>query len=116
MPARLSTSRSTGLVHGGGLGNPLTLDWIALEDEVTIGDVALSSGLIGVFEGGALVNRFPPGLIIGRVANVRRSEAEILQTAEIQSAVDFLGLEKVFVITGFPQEDITGFANPLGDE
>lgn len=115
IPARLSNSRSVGLVHGGGLGNAMTMDWIPLEDEVAVGDVALTSGLIGEFEEGALVNRFPPGLIIGRVADVRRSEAEILQAAEIQSAVDFDSLEKVFVITGFPQEDLSGFEDPLGE-
>ncbi|MCA9980072.1 MAG: rod shape-determining protein MreC [Anaerolineales bacterium] len=115
VPSRLSESRSVGLVHGGGLGNPMTMDWIPLEDEVAVGDVALTSGLIGEFVDGAMVNRFPPGLIMGRVSAVRRSEAEILQTAEIQSAVDFGALEKVFVITGFPQEDLSGFEDPLGE-
>ncbi len=115
IPARLSESRSPGLVHGGGLGNPMSMDWIPLEAEVTVGDTVLTSGLIGEFVAGAMVSRFPSGLIIGRVANVRRSDADILQTAEVQSAVDFGKLEKVFVITGFPQTDLGGLENPLDE-
>lgn len=116
IPARLSTSRATGLVHGGGRGNSMQMDWIPLEAEVAIGDVVLTSGLVGQFDQGLLVGRFPKGLVIGRVANVVRSEAEILQQATVQSAVDFQDLELVFVITEFPQENLTPFENPLGDQ
>ena len=116
IPARLSASRATGLVHGGGRGNAMSMDWIPLEADVAVGDVVLTSGLIGQFDQGLLVGRFPKGLVIGRVANVVRSDAEILQTATVQSAVDFYDLEVVFVVTEFPQEDLTSFENPLGDQ
>ena len=116
IPSRLSASRATGLVHGGGRGNAMSMDWIPLEAEVTVGDVVLTSGLIGQFDQGLLVGRFPRGLVIGRVSNVIRSDAEILQTATVQSAVDFYDLELVFVVTEFPQEDLTSFENPLGDQ
>jgi rod shape-determining protein MreC len=115
IPGRLSSNRTTGLVHGGGLGRPLKMDWIPLEAEVTVGDIVVTSGLVGQFAEGAMVSRFPAGLVIGRVAGVQRSEAEILQTAEVLSAVDFASLERVWVVTGFPLEDFGGFANPLGD-
>lgn len=109
VPARLSGSRATGLVHGGGEGGSLRMDWIPLEAEVEIGDVVLTSGLIGEFDQGVLVGRFPRGLIIGRVAEVRRSDAEILQQAVVQTDVEFDDLELVFVITDFPKEDLTPF-------
>lgn len=114
VPVRLSNSRATGVVHGGGLGSDMVMDWIPLEAEVEPGDVVLTSGLIGEFEQGLMVGRFPKGLVLGRVADVVRSDAEILQRATVQSAVDFSGLELVFVITAFPQEDITPFEDPLG--
>lgn len=116
IPARLATTRSVGLVHGGGLGNPMQMDWIPVEAEVEIGETVVTSGLIGEFEQGALVSRFPAGLVLGRVARVDRSNAAILQTAEVQSAVDFGSLEKVFVITGFPQTDLQDLENPLDEE
>ena len=109
IPARLSSSRATGLVHGRGGGGTLQMDWIPLEAEVEAGDVVLTSGLLGEFDEGILVGRFPRGLIIGRVASVERSEAEILQRATVQTDIEFDDLELVFVITDFPKEDLTPF-------
>lgn len=113
VPARMSESRATGLIHGGGSSENLRMDWIPLEAEVAVGDVVLTSGLIGQFDQGILVGRFPKGLIIGRIASVERSDAEILQRALIQTDVNFDDLELVFVITDFPKVDITPFENPL---
>ncbi|MEM9778039.1 MAG: rod shape-determining protein MreC, partial [Chloroflexota bacterium] len=115
VPGRLSTSRATGLVHGTGTGRTMEMDWIPLEAEVGIGDVVLSSGLVGQFDQGVLVGRFPRDLILGRVTEVERSDANILQRAVIQSEVDFDDLETVFVITDFPKDDITPFEDPLGE-
>lgn len=115
IPGRLSTSRATGLVHGTGSGNTMEMDWIPLEADVQIGDVVLTSGLIGQFDQGILVGRFPRGLAIGRVTGVERSDADILQRAIVQSDVNFNDLELVFVITDFPKDDITPFEDPLGE-
>ncbi|MEM8857176.1 MAG: rod shape-determining protein MreC [Chloroflexota bacterium] len=115
VPGRLSTSRATGLIHGTGTGRTMEMDWIPLEAEVEIGDVVLSSGLIGQFDQGILVGRFPKDLIIGRVTEVERSDANILQRAVIQSEVNFDDLENVFVIIDFPKDDITPFEDPLGE-
>ncbi len=115
IPVRLSESRTVGVLHGGGLGGDLRIDWIPLEDQIAVGDVVITSGLVGEFEQGMQVSRFPKGLIVGRVSDVERSEAEILQRAVIQSAVDFEGLEFVFVITEFPRNDLSGFEDPLGE-
>jgi rod shape-determining protein MreC len=115
IPGRLSSSRATGLVHGTGSGNAMEMDWIPLEADVQIGDVVLTSGLIGQFDQGILVGRFPRGLSFGRVTEVERSDADILQRAVIQSDVNFDDLEFVFVITDFPKEDITPFEDPLGE-
>ncbi|MBK8434725.1 MAG: rod shape-determining protein MreC [Chloroflexi bacterium] len=114
IPARLGTSRAIGVLHGGGRGGDITLDWIPLESVAEVGDVVVTSGLVGEFEAGMMVSRFPAGIVIGRVATVRRSEAEILQSAVVQSAVNFAALETVFVVTDFPRNDLSGFEDPLG--
>ncbi len=100
IPARLGTSRATGIVRGGGLGGALTMDWIDLEAQIVVGETVLSSGLGG---------KFPEDMIIGRVTAVERQEAELFQRAIIQPAADFSSLEMVFVITDFRTIDTTIF-------
>jgi rod shape-determining protein MreC len=109
IPARLGTSRATGIVRGGGLGGAMTMDWIGLETQIEPGEVVLTSGLGG---------RFPEDMVIGEVIEVERREADLFQSATIQPAVDFDSLEMVFIITDFravdtsifdaAQEDLTG--------
>ncbi len=106
VPARLGNSRATGLLRGGGLGGSLVMDWIDLKYQVGIGEVALTSGLGG---------EFPQDIVIGRVSEVERSEAELSQQAVVQPAVDFDALEMVFVITNFQPIDIDVFSNPSGN-
>ncbi|MDX1613429.1 MAG: rod shape-determining protein MreC [Candidatus Promineifilaceae bacterium] len=100
VPGRLSRSRATGVVRGGGLGGGMHMDWIDLEAQVEVGEVVMTSGLGG---------RFPQDLVIGRVLEVERQQAELFQTAVIQPAVDFADLETVFIITDFRPIDTTIF-------
>ena len=48
-------------------------------------------------------------MVIGRVVEVDRREADLFQEAVIQPAVDFNSLEVVFVITDFRAIDTTIF-------
>jgi rod shape-determining protein MreC len=100
IPARLGNSRATGIVRGGGLGGSMTMDWIDLEAQAEVGETVLTSGLGG---------RFPQDMVIGRVVEVERQEAELFQRAVIQPAVDFDSLEMVFVITDFRAVDTSIF-------
>ncbi len=100
IPARLDVSRATGIVRGGGLGGSMTMEWIGLEEQVEIGEVVLTSGLGG---------KFPEDMVIGRVSELDRREADLFQTAVIQPAVDFENLEMVFVITDFREIDTSIF-------
>lgn len=45
--------------------------------------------------------KFPENLVIGRVIDVERNEAELFQRAVVQPAVDFNSVEIVFVVTEF---------------
>lgn len=100
IPARLGDSRATGIVRGGGLGGVIALDWLDLEAQIAIGEVVYTSGLGG---------RFPEDMVIGRVTDLERREADLFQKAVIQPAVDFDSLEMVFVITDFRTIDTSIF-------
>jgi rod shape-determining protein MreC len=100
IPVRLGTSRATGILRGGGLGGVTTVDWIDLKFPVETGELVMSSGLDG---------KFPQDLVIGRVIEVDRNEAELFQQAVVQPAEDVNTLEVVFVITDFQTIDLGVF-------
>ena len=75
-------------------------DWIDLKHDIEVGEVVLTSGLGG---------RFPQDLVIGRVIEVDRREAELFQRAIVQAAADLDSLEIVFVITDFEPVDTSIF-------
>jgi rod shape-determining protein MreC len=96
VPARLGNSRATGILRGGGVGGSLSIDWIDLKHQLEVGEVVLTSGLGG---------RFPQDLVIGRVIEVDRREAELFQRAVVQPVVEFDSLEVLFVVTDFEPVD-----------
>ena len=79
----------------------MTIDWIDLKHQLDVGEVVLTSGLGG---------RFPQDLVVGRVIEVDRREAELFQRAVVQPAVDFDSLEVLFVITDFEAVDTEIFS------
>ncbi len=106
IPVRLGSSRATGLLRGGGQGVPMIVDWIDLKYTVEVGEVVLTSGLGG---------KFPEDIVIGRVSEVDRNEADLFQRAFVQPAVDFSELEMVFVIINFESVNTDIFADPSGN-
>jgi rod shape-determining protein MreC len=66
-----------------------------------VGELVITSGLGG---------KFPENLVIGRVVEVERNEAELFQRAVIQPAVDFKSIEIVFVVTEFDTNNLDIFA------
>ncbi len=87
----LQQSRAVGLVTGQPDGS-LRMVYVPHEDEITVGDFVLTSGL-----GGAL----PRGLVVGQVAEVIRQDVALFQEAVIRPAVDYQRVELVLVITHF---------------
>jgi rod shape-determining protein MreC len=102
VPARLANSRATGNLRGGGVAGNLYLEWIDQRYQVSVGEIVITSGLGG---------RVPRDLIIGRVVDVQRTEADLFQRAEVQPAMDFNALEVVFVITDFQPIDTDLFTD-----
>ena len=103
--SRLGNSRATGLLRGGGLGGLMSIEWIDLKFQIEIGEVVSTSGIGG---------KFPQDLVIGRIINVDRREAELFQRATVQPAVDFNALEVVFVIINFTPVDVDIFGTAAG--
>jgi rod shape-determining protein MreC len=104
IPARLGNSRATGSLSGGGIGGPLTMEWIELKYNLEVGEVVLTSGLGG---------NFPQDIVVGQVIEVNRSDADLFQQAIVQPATDFDNLEIVFVITDFQPMDTSVFESPV---
>jgi rod shape-determining protein MreC len=107
IPARLGSSRATGLMRGGGRGGVTSIQWVDLQFQIEVGEAVLTSGLGG---------KFPQDIVMGRVIDVERNEAELFQRAIIQPAVDFDSLEIVFVITNFVPVDTSIYDSPLENQ
>jgi rod shape-determining protein MreC len=90
--SRFAESRYEGIIEGQGDPElPLIMRFIRkrARDEISFGDMIVSSGLGGVY---------PPGINIGRVSQILYQENEISMELELETTVDFSRLEYVFVI------------------
>ena len=95
--ARIQSSRAEGVVVGQPAGD-LRMQFIALDAELQPGDLVVTSGIGG---------RFPPNLLIGQVASVRKRTQDVFQEAEIQTQNDFSEIETVLVLTNFNPVDLS---------
>ena len=74
-------------VRGIGDGR-LLLQYVPRSDKLQVGDVAITSGIGGVF---------PAGLVVGRVAQVRQKDVDVFQEALVETTVDMRSLERTYV-------------------
>ena len=68
------------------------MDYVSNLVDVTVEDVVVTSGVDGIY---------PKGFVIGPVASAERGPG-LYQKIQVQSAVDFLSLEYVLVVTSPP--------------
>lgn len=87
--AKISDTETYGIVKGKG-NFKLYFDLIPKEQELKEGNFLVTSALGGVF---------PPGLLIGEIKEVKKSDVELFQKAEIKPAFDIKELKFLFVIT-----------------
>jgi rod shape-determining protein MreC len=90
--ARLSQGRYESIVEGQGSPTlPLLMRSLPKRvlDDVSVGDIVVTSGMGGVY---------PEGVIIGRVSGIVFHEYETSLELELESALDFSRLEYVFVL------------------
>jgi rod shape-determining protein MreC len=93
---QISTPRTEAVLTGSVTGD-VQLEMVPLDITLEPGKVVLTSAL-----GGA----YPPGILVGQVTGVHRQETDLFQTASVQPAVDFSGLQAVLVVTSFSPVDI----------
>lgn len=86
--ARIQSSRTQGIVANIG-GRYLSMTNVPSDQEVSLGDSVISSGLGGIF---------PSGLYLGQIVNTKVSEGEMFRNIEIEPGANFSLLEEVFVI------------------
>lgn len=86
--AIIQRSRARGIVTGDG-HRLCRLKYLHRSEDVMPGDLALASGLDGVY---------PKGVLIGTVLGVKTSESDLFQRVVIEPSVDFLKLEEVLVL------------------
>jgi rod shape-determining protein MreC len=86
--AYLQGSQATGMVEGTPDGS-LVMRYIPLEAKVSVGEIALTSGL-----GGTL----PKGLVIGQVIEIEKKDYDLFQEVRLKPSVDFDRLELVLVL------------------
>jgi rod shape-determining protein MreC len=89
--AILQSSRLHGVVRGIP-GGTLVMDYLPQGETFSVGEVILTSGLGG---------RFPKGIPIGQVVEIRQRDFEVFQQAVVQPTVDFPRMELVMVVTNF---------------
>jgi rod shape-determining protein MreC len=96
--ALVQASRAPGVVSGQ-LGERLIMRYIPQEEQVTVGDVILTSGMGG---------NYPRSLVIGQVTEVIQRDIDPFKQAVVLPSVNFAKMETVMVITSFEQVDVEG--------
>ncbi|MBK9181024.1 MAG: rod shape-determining protein MreC [Acidimicrobiales bacterium] len=86
----LTRTRDTGVAHGNGRGEPLTVDLIDPDTSVLEGEFVKTSGL--------QESTFPPGIPVGRVRTASAGPDAIQQDVEVDPMVDFDRLAYVKVL------------------
>ncbi|MDR1256724.1 MAG: rod shape-determining protein MreC [Spirochaetaceae bacterium] len=89
---RLSQGRYEGIVEGQGSPTlPLLMRSLSKRalDDISVGDIVVTSGMGGVY---------PAGIMLGRVSGILFHEHETSLEVELESALDFSRLEYVFVL------------------
>jgi rod shape-determining protein MreC len=101
--AILQSSRLNGVVRGSP-GGDLLMDYIPQGEVFSAGEVVLTSGLGG---------RFPKGIPLGQVVEIRQRDIDVFQQAVVRPTVNFSRLELVMVVTNFdPLEDVPELLAP----
>ena len=81
-------TRAKAIVEGKG-ENRCQLKYLLRADEAAVGDVVVTSGLVG---------NFPKGLMVGEIKKIDKRGHAVFQYAELVPSVDLTQLEEVFVI------------------
>jgi rod shape-determining protein MreC len=84
----MEKTRSQGIARGTGDGK-LEIRYLSRLEDIAVGDLALTSGLEGIY---------PKGIRVGVVQDVRRKNYGLFQEIWAEPSVDLSRLEEVLVI------------------
>lgn len=85
---RIQRSREQGIIHYG-LRQGMYLDNVPRIGDVVVGDTVITSGLGGIF---------PEGLVVGEITAVASPERGFFLDIAVRSAVNFNGLDELYVL------------------
>jgi rod shape-determining protein MreC len=89
--AQVFEKKAEGVIRGKG-NLDLFFDLVPKNSEISPGDTVVSS---------ALSRNFPEGLLVGKITEVKKSDLEPFQKAEINPFFDINSVENLFIITEF---------------
>jgi rod shape-determining protein MreC len=89
---RVERSRARANVRGAGSPDVARLEYALRSDDMSEGDLLVTSGTDGVF---------PRGLPVGRIAGLKRSGQGLYQRADVVPVVDVTKVEEVLVLSAF---------------
>lgn len=78
----------TGIATGS-LGDGIYLDFIYQNDEITEGDIVITSGS----------DNFPPGLILGKVVRIKSENGSLFKIVQVKPIMNELDLSRVLIIS-----------------
>lgn len=81
-------NRSTTGIAKGQLGHGLKVDLILAEDEISEGDIVVTSGS----------DLLPPGLVVGKVRHVGQSGTELFKEVRVEPAVQATRVSRILII------------------
>lgn len=94
--AIVQRSRARGILEG--QSKSCRLNHLQRDDDVKVGDLIVTSGLMNVF---------PKGFPIGTVTNVERNRYGMSQTVDVKPAINPFTLEELFIILDAKGEDLS---------
>jgi rod shape-determining protein MreC len=97
-------SRAQGVAEG--TGTDMRLNYVSGGEDVAVGDVAVTSGIDGIY---------PKGFVVGQIESVERG-AGAFGAIRIQPAVDVSSLELVLVVTSPPRLAVGGETSDSGTQ
>lgn len=95
MGVRVQSTNETGIVSGRGDG-PLRLEMFRANEAVYVGDLVVTDG-----------SRFPPGLVVGTVAETADAEVGFVLRSSVEPAANLSEVDYVKVIVGFTPVDLS---------
>ena len=90
-PVAVQAAQVTGIIKGRGRGQ-LSLEEMPQDKEIKENDIVITTSLGG---------NFPKGLLVGKIKNIKKSDAESFQKADISPFLNIQDVVRVFAVMSF---------------